>query len=233
MTVHLEPRVGSLRSLLSGDVAVRNIVAANLFAIVVAVLSGEALLLLLWTYWLQSVVIGVYAYRRIGRLRAFSTEGLKINGRAATPTAATQRWTKNFFAVHYGFFHLVYFMFLGSFGAMGGMVGSLGRWDPLIIAALGGGFWLTHRRSHLEHVEADLAGRPNLGALMFLPYARVIPMHITIILGAVIGSGPGVVLFGLLKTGADVTMHVVEHRLLQRLPGAGTGRASGGADARS
>jgi hypothetical protein len=43
-------------------------------------------------------------------------------------------------------------------------------------------------------------------------------MHFTIILGGTVaGSGPGaVVLFGALKTVADVLMHYVEHRVLQR-----------------
>ena len=132
----------------------RGIIAANLIAIVVAIVSGEGLLLLLWTYWLQSLVIGGFAYRRIAMLKEFSTDGLKINGRAAEPTPATRRWTQNFFLVHYGFFHLVYFMFLGAFNRMGGRFGTLGRWDPMIVVALGVAFWFSHRQSHREHPAA-------------------------------------------------------------------------------
>ena len=62
---------------------------------------------------------------------------------------------------------------------------------------------------------ADLESCPNLGTLMFMPYARVIPMHLTIIFGTQIGDG-AVWLFVLLKTGADVVMHKVEHHVLQR-----------------
>lgn len=52
---------------------------------------------------------------------------------------------------------------------------------------------------------------------MFLPYARILPMHLTIILGGALGGeGAAVVLiFGALKTAADVLMHHVEHRILQ------------------
>jgi len=53
---------------------------------------------------------------------------------------------------------------------------------------------------------------------MLLPDARILPMHLTIILGGALGGdGAGVLLvFGALKTAADVLMHYVEHRVLQR-----------------
>jgi hypothetical protein len=49
---------------------------------------------------------------------------------------------------------------------------------------------------------------------MFTPYVRIVPMHLTILLGATLGSGKGLLLFGVLKTLADVVMHVIEHRRL-------------------
>ena len=70
-------------------------------------------------------------------------------------------------------------------------------------------------QSHREHVASDLRHTRNIGTLMFIPYLRIIPMHLTIILGAVLGSGGGLLLFGALKTVADVVMHKVEHRMLQ------------------
>ena len=55
-------------------------------------------------------------------------------------------------------------------------------------------------------------GRQKIGTLMFYPYARIIPMHLTLILGVFLDGG--LLLFLLLKTLADVIMHVVEHRVL-------------------
>lgn len=217
-----------------GDQAVWGILFTNVLVIAGAMISDGGLLLLLWPYWFQSVVIGIYARRRILKLRNFSTDGFKINDQSVDATPATARKTGNFFALHYGFFHFGYAVFLLAFTSLGGdhgvvpmtientgevvdvAVGRVGALDAVWIAALAIGFWQSHGSSHREHVEADLRGNPNIGTLMALPYARIIPMHLTIILGAFLGGGGAILFFGALKTVADVVMHKAEHRMLQR-----------------
>ena len=49
---------------------------------------------------------------------------------------------------------------------------------------------------------------------MFYPYARIIPMHLTIIFGSSFGGT--LPLFLVLKTFADAIMHVVEHNVLRK-----------------
>ncbi len=219
-----------------GDHAVWGILFTNVLVIAGAMVSEGGLLLLLWPYWFQSVVIGMYARRRIMALRNFSTEGFRINDQAVEATPATARRTGNFFALHYGFFHFGYAVFLLVFTSMGGdsgmvpmtmestgevvqvPMGVVSAWDAVWVAALAVSFWQSHRASHREHVAADLAGHPNIGKLMILPYARIIPMHLTILLGAFLGGEGSILLFGGLKTLADVLMHKAEHRMLQRVP---------------
>jgi hypothetical protein len=48
---------------------------------------------------------------------------------------------------------------------------------------------------------------------MFFPYARIIPMNLVILLGGPIAGDDMVALVVLLmlKTGADLAMHVIEH----------------------
>lgn len=217
------------------DASARGILAANVTAIIVALVGGSGLLLLLWPYWIQSVVIGFYAQHRIRLLDSYSTEGLKLSGRSVAPTPATKRKAANFFLLHYGFFHLIYLMALltftqfGSVGAGAGStltLGTLDRVDVLLALIAGLGFVLSHRASHLEHVATDLRGQPNLGELIFLPYVRIVPMHLTIILALIVRSSGGVLLFGLLKTAADLTLHKVEHHLLQRVVAARAERSN-------
>lgn len=214
------------------DRALWAILASNALTLGVALWQDWGLLHLLWPFWVQSVVIGWYARRRMLALRAFCTEGMRINNRAVEPTPQTLRSTANFFAVHFGFFHVVYLVFLlaFTFGAdpagfinvtMEGsgevrqvFIGRVGALDLLVMAGLGWGFWRSHRLSHHEHLAADLSRVPKLGSLMMLPYARVLPMHLCIILGVVLPGGGAVWLFGLLKIAADVLMHKVEHAWL-------------------
>jgi len=75
-----------------------------------------------------------------------------------------------------------------------------------------GAFAFNHFYSYRYHRDVDRLGTPNIGTLMFTPYLRIVPMHITIVLGAALSGGGGLVLFGVLKTIADAAMHVIEHR---------------------
>lgn len=198
------------------DQAMWGIIASNLLAMIVALALRWDVRELLWPYFIQSVVIGFYSRRRMLSLRDFSTEGHSNEDGVPTPaTEQSQKSAANFFALHYGFFHFVYFVFLyqGSMNAEQ----PLTQLDGLMYVVVGLAFLLTHGRSHREHVEADLASKPNLGALMFMPYLRVVPMHLVILFGAAKGGGVGtILLFTILKTLADIGMHKFEHRRLQQ-----------------
>ncbi|MCK7526195.1 MAG: DUF6498-containing protein [Ignavibacteriales bacterium] len=66
---------------------------------------------------------------------------------------------------------------------------------------------------------------PNLGAIMFAPYARIIPMHLTIILGGFIGAAGSffstntnlsiIVLFIGIKTVVDLFTHSIDFKSLK------------------
>jgi hypothetical protein len=66
----------------------------------------------LWVYWGQSIVIGGFSFLKILKLERFSTAGVRVNDRPVPLTAETRRNAAFFFLAHYGFFHLVYFLFL-------------------------------------------------------------------------------------------------------------------------
>jgi hypothetical protein len=58
---------------------------------------------------------------------------------------------------------------------------------------------------------------------MFYPYVRIIPMHIMIVLGSrFLGDNTlALVMFLLLKTAADVAMHIIEHAMARGRQGVG------------
>ena len=191
----------------------RSLVIANAVTLALALIFQWPLSLLLWPYWIQSVVIGYFSGKRMLALERFSTEDVLVNDQPVEPTEATKHSAVLFFALHYGFFHLGYAFFILT------RAEELGRWDWIGIAVAALSFVWNHRFSYQQNIEADAAGTPNIGTLMFLPYLRVIPMHLTILAGGVLTGSFSVlaaVVFCLLKTGADVAMHLIEHKLLQR-----------------
>lgn len=187
------------------------LVASNLFALAIAWAQNWTIGSLLLVYWAQSVAIGVANVFRILALERFSTENFTMNDRPVDPTPQTKRQVAGFFAVHYGFFHAGYLLFIltGTFGA----------------APMDAWFWactlvfaLNHRWSYRYNRDLDRRGTPNIGTLMFTPYVRIVPMHVTIIIGGGLSTGTGrLLLFGALKTFADVAMHFIEHAQLKKV----------------
>jgi hypothetical protein len=211
----------------SDRVSIILIVASNALTLAIALVQRWPLVLMLWPFWIQSVVIGYYSVRRILSLERFSTDGFTINDVQPEPTRATQRKTAAFFAMHFGLFHFVYLVFLGVFTLMVPadaspevLAAKAQEQQNLIYAwATGLIFVFTHGASFRRNRAADERGKPNIGTLMFLPYARVVPMHVMVILALPMNGGAGaLLLFGAMKTVADVIMHVVEHRVLGRTP---------------
>lgn len=190
------------------------LVLSNIFTIIFAVIEHWSLSQVMWIYWGQSLIIGVYNWKRIRHLKQFSTEGFEINRHPVSPTEATQRQVASFFALHYGFFHLVYLGFLFK------------KEDPAQVNILGsllcvGAFAFNHWSSFQHVLERDLSRTPNIGTVMFFPYLRIIPMHLTILLGNFFAKGGTgtLVIFLVLKTVADLILHLIEHREEIQPPG--------------
>jgi hypothetical protein len=205
----------------SSDYSGKAILLSNGFAILLALFQGWPLSPLLVVYWCQSVIIGAFNVARILTLKKFSTEGFAFNDRRVPENKKGKTKTASFFAVHYGFFHFVYLVFLGTDAS--DFIKSLEGEKSLtyelcwILFAVAG-FLLSHWFSFRKNVEADLAHRPNIGTIMFLPYLRIIPMHLTIIIGGAISSGGWMLIFFMsLKTAADYFMHIAEHYLMRKM----------------
>ncbi len=196
------------------DNSLRALIGSNVVTIIFAVIENWPLSTVMFVYWAQSVIIGVFHIRRMLDLESFTTDGLKMNGKPVAPVARSKRFVAGFFALHYGFFHLVYFVFVVE--AMGDNPTPGGLWALTAGVAV---FAVNHAFSYLENREMDRNGSPNLGTMLFLPYARIVPMHLTIIIGASLGGGSrlALVFFLSLKTVADALMHVVEHRALRKV----------------
>jgi hypothetical protein len=205
------PSAGDRAPPATADGSVLSLLIANVIALLVALVQGWDLGSLMTIYWAQSVVIGISYVLRILHLERFSTENFTMNDRPVAPTPETKRNVAAFFAVHFGGFHAAYLVFLASQGAGAALTG-LGFWLCI------GLFAANHVWSYRYNLELDRQGTPNIGTLMFTPYVRVVPMHLMIVLGALLmDSVAGLLLFGTLKTIADVAFHVIEHEQLKKI----------------
>ncbi|MFZ6015313.1 MAG: DUF6498-containing protein [Patescibacteria group bacterium] len=190
-----------------------------------AVINNWSLIVLIWIYWFQSVSIGIVNFIRIFQLKDFSTEGFRMGRSQVAPIQAMKYFIAFFFLIHYGISHAVYFMFLiiGSFSESSWLATSLGAsssyklgldlGDVKYILLTGVVFFANHIYSYFYNKSTDTK-KPNIGHLMFYPYARIFPMHIIILAGGLTGVATLPLFLGL-KIVADMVMHVIEHRLIR------------------
>jgi|WetSurMetagenome_2_1015567.scaffolds.fasta_scaffold141382_2 hypothetical protein len=189
------------------DLSLLPLLISNGLAIWWAARDHLSLQTVMMIYWGQSVAIGVVNVLRILALRDYSTGDVQLGGPRA-PSAGAKLKVAGFFVFHYGFFHVVYLVFI--LAAM-----TRGRVDvnvPFVLygAALFAGSDLVALALHWNE---QTRGR-NLGEVMFAPYLRIVPMHLAIIFGGFVNYHPGLTLglFQGLKTVADVFTHLVQHR---------------------
>ena len=206
------PKAGEAPPPVHYDGSIWLLLAVNVTGLSLAYWQHWPLTQLMLLYWAQSIAIGLSYVLRILSLERFSTEGFKINDQAVDPTPQTKRKVAAFFVLHFGFFHLIYLLFLMTGTRVAGKQPlRLDGWFWLCVLA----FALNHFWSYRYNREVDRQGTPNIGMLMFVPYLRIIPMHLTIMTGGLFGKG--LLLFGGLKILADVGMHLMEHVQLQRV----------------
>lgn len=217
------------------DKSTKILIISNIITIIFALLEGWDLNNVLWIYWFQSLIIGYFNYKRILKLENFTTENLRMNDQPVSPTENSKKQIANFFLMHYGLFHLGYLLFLMSnfsFSFKGSYLGFSFIIAILSFVASIITFYFNHKTSFEFNYQEDLKSKINIGTLMFIPYARIIPMHLIIIFAGNLASSNinisvnGVmfpifstftILFFLsLKTIADVIMHKVEHNYLRR-----------------
>jgi len=190
--------------------ATTELLISNLITLVVALILKWPLAIVIWPYWIQSIIIGWYARKRMLTLKKFSTEGFTSNDEPGPENEKGKRSTASFFVLHYGFFHAGYLLFLL------GTVKLDSAWDAFWIIACGFSYVFAQRKTFEQQVASDALGEPNLGKLMFVPYLRIMPMHLTIIFGMMGGSTYSILFFMSLKTVADVFLDTFDRRMASK-----------------
>lgn len=192
----------------SSPVAVGLLVAANLVPLAGVVFFGWDIAVILVLYWIENGVVGALNAVRImlaARPEAGRSDASRVGRIGLTA----------FFILHYGIFWVVH----GVFVAL--LVGGLQLVGAPVLAGA-----LALLLSHAASLVLNYIGRREYLAVtasgqMLLPYARMVALHVAIVLGAaaVIEQGQPLVLLVILvvgKTIADLVLHLVERARYER-----------------
>lgn len=185
---------------LFSDLSLWLLIVSNVATIVLAVLQNWDISTVMWTYWTQSAIIGLVNVMRMIALKNPSMKGIRINGKSAEARGYSQVSGAVFFLFHYGGFHFIYAMFLFVMGLP----------DVKVVLVSAGIFLANHLFSYFYNRESDEKNQ-NFAELMSRPYSRIIPMHISIIFGSLLGAGALPFFLGL-KMIVDAVSHVKEHK---------------------
>lgn len=209
----------------STDPSLAALLLANLFTIVLAIAENWDLATVLFVYWAQSIIIGLFAV--IAILTCERTT-LIADMNTPDPDALKKKiWNERniglyllvmagFFCLHYGLFHWGYFAFIVD----GGLFGPPDFSNPGVWASCGI-FFFNHLYSFFYFRNSERQGVRYLNGQFFRPYNRIIPMHLTIIFGSIVvlilgllgitTVLPVLILFLALKTWMDIRMHLRKH----------------------
>jgi Family of unknown function (DUF6498) len=188
------------------------LLAGNLYCIWYYEKNPGAFATIIWIYWFQSIIIGLFNFIELLTVKNYVSDDLKLNDEPVT--SKNKGCTAWFFLFHYSAFHLAYGVFLlvsQSILAVSKMIFLIG------IAT----FFLESILNFRRQKEMEKTVAVNIGTLFFLPYLRIIPMHLMILLPAFLGWKPSL-LFLVLKTGADIISYFLYQHIFRnnKIPAA-------------
>lgn len=179
-----------------------SLLAINIIIIIYYLYYHTSFKTLVWVYWSQSVVIGVFNFLHLVTIENIQPDTIEVNKEKVKSPKQVIGCIAPFFALHYGLFHAAYLVFLFSITEPNDVI------DYNLLQVAVGTLVLDQLWNLIKLREYEKTHPANVGALFFLPYLRVVPMHLTILLPTALGL-PSMGLFLVLKTGADLLGFII------------------------
>lgn len=195
------------------DIGFWTLLLWNLFLIYYQLQNPGMFKTILWIYWAQSVLIGLFNFLDIITLQKVVPGSWNEDGKSVSDSRA-KGCAAFFFLFHYGFFHLGYIIFIVAF------VKAPGQFDFNFFALSVVIFFMSLVVNFIRRKTTYARVPGNIGTMFILPYLRIIPMHLTILLPAFLGVS-ALSVFIWLKTAADVLFYIIANRQLQNTVSAG------------
>lgn len=182
------------------DPAFLFLIAINVYCIWYYKQNPDEFNTLVFLYWGQSVLIGFFNFADILTIKNIIPGSMEFNKSPVQNNVKTKGCAAAFFAVHYGIFHLAYGIFLIVYTKL--------KIDFNFLLLGLAAFSLSLIIEFVRHKQWQNNNAVNLGKMFFLPYLRIIPMHL-MILGPAFFHWEASTIFLFLKMSADVIMYLL------------------------
>ncbi len=182
------------------------LLAGNLYCIWYYDNNPGSFATIVWIYWFQSVIIGFFNFVDLLTVRNFSSADFTLNDKPVSGSnKGCAAW---FFLFHFGMFNLAYGIYLL-------VKHNIFDVDKLVWMLGVATFLMESVFNFIRHKQEERTVTINLGNMFLMPYLRIIPMHLMILLPAITGWKPSL-LFLVLKMVADVLSALMYHRIYKR-----------------
>lgn len=227
-----------------GDWSLWALVGADVWTAASAIVKKWEVADILWTFWLQSVVIGIYAFFKLLTYKNFSDKTFDINGQPHKLRLYDRIQLAGWFIFIYGFFHVVFFILLRGLNNQASSAKISILWLVVLAAGVCSvsqlfSFSSNQKRTNSLKVETS--------DILVFPILRIITLFLTLLIGlplalAISGnlhsypsphsfgirfdmpykslahSSTVIIVFMLLKTYGDATMHIIEAKKFGNRP---------------
>jgi uncharacterized membrane protein len=198
------------------DLSAWALILTNLITISFAYGEHWAFSTIIWVYWCQTLIIGLFAFLRVVRLTDISYHGVE----RIQPKVYSRSKLRNgaLFLAHFTVVQGCLTFILGAF------LGPVTNQNGIILLSSSLLFFCNHLFSYYYNRKKDDTVRKNIGIMVVRPYLRLLPLFVAFLfIGMIVAAfflirdqqlAPAayVVLF-VLKTSADVIAHTLEHRI--------------------
>jgi hypothetical protein len=206
-----------------------SLLVANLAILIIAVLRDWRLFDLLFIFWLENVIIGIFTIFKI----IMAQKRTENQNRSPLIEVIVKMVLVPFFILHfYGFcaIHGIFILLLFGNLAAGTSTDNIPELFSMVVnrssALIGAAtLFISHAISFFVHyIGKKEYHTTNPGNAMISPYKRILLVQVVILGGAFIiaNYGPSsvllMILFFILKTATDGWRHLVEHKTKNRLP---------------
>lgn len=152
------------------------LLGVNVFLIYEYEIKPSLFITLLFIYWSQSVLPGLFNFVDMLTSKRVDVSHFADGDKIKNARAFTIR-TAFFFLFHYGFFHIAYFIFICV--KKGASPIDWGIYQKVIII-----FIILQLFTFIQHKVQNKKVSADIGKMMAMPYLRIIPMHLCILIPA-------------------------------------------------